>query len=168
MRNKSLWLFVLISFIIVLLVACRPDSGGDGQALPKEPTVAPTKLLEAPIEAPLPGLENVGWRLVSNTDLKGNRISVLPGTEITIEFVDGQVKGSAGCNSFFAVYVLDGDLISFSSAGITEMFCMSPQGIMEQEMNYLSALQDTVSYVITDGRLQLINAKGSTLLVFTR
>ena len=167
MRNKAHVLLFLLVWTGFALAACQPAGTGDSPAGTAGPTIGDTPTY-APVEAPPAGLEGVPWRLISYSDRKGNQASLVPTSEITIEFLDGQVSGSAGCNSYFAAYQLDGERLSFQEAGITERFCTSPEGVMEQEAEYLAALQRAVSYRIADGRLQLLDEQGRTVLLYRR
>ncbi len=96
----------------------------------------------------------------------------LKATEVTLKFEDGllrldsgEVSGSAGCNTYTAGYVLDGDELDFERLAATKMACGEP--IMEQEQRYLSFFEDVKSYYQTiDGRLHLVVTDGREL-VFT-
>jgi len=113
-------------------------------------------------------LEDTNWSLQSHGE-PGNLKDILTDTEITAEFVssEGTVKGSAGCNSYFGSYQLEGSKLSIPGPiGATEMYCMEPEGIMEQEQQYLTALGAAESYKIENGRLQ-INC-GNQILIFER
>ena len=112
------------------------------------------------------GLENTTWVLESYGEL-GNLQAVLQGTEITAVFdsIEGQVSGSAGCNTYFADYTIDNNNLSILQIAYTEMYCLEPEGVMEQEQQYLEALQAAESFEIENGRLQ-INC-GAQLLVYS-
>jgi len=106
------------------------------------------------------------WVLQSYGEL-GNLKDILTDTEITAEFVsfEGTVKGIAGCNSYFGTYEIEGSqLLIPGPIGATEMYCMEPEGIMEQEQQYLTTLGTAESYEI-DGDELKINC-GSQVLVF--
>ena len=108
-------------------------------------------------------LESKTWVLKSYGE-PGNPQSVLKDTEITAEFnsAEGQVVGSAGCNRYFGSYEVKGDKLSIPGPiGHTEMWC---EGAMEQEEQYLEALQAAESYKIEDGELRL--TCGNQMLVF--
>ena len=101
------------------------------------------------------GLEDITWVLVSYGEPKYER-SVLPDTEITIEFVssDGSVRGSAGCNSYGGGYDVDQDKLTFPGPLMgTAMAC--PEPIMNQEMEYLKTLQAAENYKIEGNQLQI-------------
>lgn len=113
-------------------------------------------------------IEGSLWRLISYTNAKGSLSDILPSSEITAEFKDRQVNGSAGCNQYFASYQANGEQFTINGAGATMMFCSNPAGIMDQEADYLAALEQTVSYNIADDRLQMVNAQGQTILIYIR
>ena len=111
-------------------------------------------------------LEGTKWALQSYGE-PGNPKDVLADTKITAEFVSSEdtVKGSASCNTYFGSYELKGSqLLIPGSIGVTEMYCMEPEGVMEQEQEYLAILQLTESYKIDDDELR-INC-GSQVLIF--
>jgi len=111
-------------------------------------------------------LEDAKWVLQSYGEA-GNPKDILADTEITAEFIssEGTVKGSAGCNSYFGSYELKGSQLSIPGpVGVTEMYCMEPEGVMDQEQEYLTALQLAESFEIDGDELQ-INC-GSQVLIF--
>ena len=118
-----------------------------------------------------PALENLvdpadtTWVLESYGE-QGNLQAVLEGSEITAIFNsdDGQVQGSAGCNTYFANYHITNNMLSIYEIAYTEMYCLEPEGVMDQEEQYLEALQAAESYHIEDGKLRITS--GAQLLVF--
>ena len=112
-------------------------------------------------------IEDTDWVLQSYGEF-GNLKDVLTDTEITAEFVssEGTVEGSAGCNSYSGSYeVKDSQLSIPGPIAATEMYCMEPEGVMEQERQYLEILQAAKSYSVEDGELQ-INC-GDQVLIYT-
>ena len=91
----------------------------------------------------------------------------IPGRKITIKFNDGEVSGIAGCNSYFGSVEIKGDAINFGMMASTEMACMEPAGIMDQEQEYLKFLADVVIFEIADDQLILKQAVQDQL-TFTR
>lgn len=87
-------------------------------------------------------------------------------TNMTATFSSGEVSGSASCNQYFASYEVKGDQITLEGLGWTEMACLNPEGIMEQEMAIMALLGKAVSYQIEDGKL-LLQVEGGQKLVFT-
>jgi len=107
-------------------------------------------------------LESTRWVLESygNAD---NPQAILEGTEVTAEFLAGEVIGSAGCNSYFASYEIDGQDITIDSIGATEMACLEPEGVMDQETLYLSALGQAERFLIEDGTLKIFYSDDQVL-----
>ena len=95
--------------------------------------------------------------------------SVLPGTEITAEFGDdGTLTGSSGCNTYSGTYKTDGAKITISRVGGTEMACDAPDGVMEQEQAYLSALPLAAGYRVEGSKLSLLTAAGTYVATYQR
>ena len=92
------------------------------------------------------------WVLKSYGDAD-NPTAVIAGTEVTAEFSDGEVGGSAGCNHYFGSYEVDGEKLTFGPLASTEMWCEEPEGRMDQEYSYLQALGKAGQYEIKDGEL---------------
>ncbi len=116
------------------------------------------------------GLEDIMWILEFYGE-QGDLQAVLEGTEITAIFdsAGGQVTGSAGCNSYWADYEASGNKLSFTSLFWTEIGCVAPEGIMEQEDYYLKMLQAAESYergssILGVGKLQI--TAGNQVLIF--
>ncbi len=111
------------------------------------------------------GLEDISWILESYGE-PGSLQTVLEGTEITAIFDsgEGQVTGSAGCNGYSGEYKVKGSKLSIFEMTWTEMGCPEPAGILEQETQYLKALQSAESYEISVGKLQITS--GNQVLIF--
>jgi len=141
MMKRILGMLSLLLIVVLGLIAC---STGTGEAM----------------------LEDTAWILESYGE-PGNLQAVIADTEITAEFASAEetVKGSAGCNSYFGSYELKGSQLSIPGPiGATEMYCMEPEGVMDQEQEYLAVLQLAESYEIDGDELQ-INC-GSQVLIF--
>lgn len=112
--------------------------------------------------------EDTTWFLASYGE-QGNLQSVLEGTEITATFesAEHQVNGSAGCNSYFGEYKVSGNELTIHQIAYTEMACLDPEGIMEQEDQYLRIFQKVETYEMHDGKLQL-NSDGKVLVFSTK
>ena len=112
------------------------------------------------------GLEDKTWVLESYGE-EGSLQAVLTGTEITALFdsAEGRVRGSAGCNSYFGDYQVSKNKLSIPMMAHTEMYCLEPEGVMEQETQYLKILQTAESYEVGDGKLRI--TAGSQILVFS-
>ena len=92
---------------------------------------------------------------------------LIPGTEITLTFEEGQVRGSSGCNTYGGSYEVDGDKITMSDLYMTEMACLDPEGVMDQELEYLELLRDAQAFQVDEGEL-VIEAATDEVLAFAR
>lgn len=91
---------------------------------------------------------------------------VVQGTEVTIEFSENGVSGSAGCNSYSAPVQVDDSTIDVGPAKVTRARCDDPEHLMGQERRYLDILQSVSEYRIYGDRLALLTDKDK-LLLFT-
>ncbi len=108
-------------------------------------------------------LAGTSWRVMGVNDGRQAVTSPIIGTTVTLNFgVDGQVTGSAGCNSYFGPYQTEGDQIRVGPLGSTRKMCVRPEGIMEQEAQFLAALQAGTTFRVTGDRLNIRNAVGAT------
>jgi heat shock protein HslJ len=115
----------------------------------------------SPGPADSPSLEGTRWMLVT---LEGK--PPLTGTAPSAEFSADQMSGSAGCNQYFGTYAVSGSDISISNMAITEMACLNPEGVMEQDQAFLAALASAASYRLAGAQLELLDARGSVILAF--
>jgi heat shock protein HslJ len=106
-------------------------------------------------------LRDTAWELAS---LAGS--DLLPGTTITIEFAADQVSGSAGCNHYGGSYKTSGESLNLVDLYATEMGCLEPAGILEQEAAYLGALRMAARYQIDGRRLEILDETGTKSLVY--
>ncbi len=134
MNTKHVAAFALAAAVLLALAACAGLGGSTGDPL-----------------------EGTSWRL---TTLAGS--GLIAGTEITATFEEGQVHGAA-CNSYGGKYQVSGDRLTISEVFATEMACLDPQGVMEQETLYLRLLTGARSFQLTGGRLSILAAGGEEL-----
>jgi len=87
----------------------------------------------------------------------------IPETTITATFEDGQVRGSAGCNSYGGSYQVSDDTITVGQVAITEMACLEPEGAMDQELVFVEFLTDAQTFRLADGQLQIFRSDGEAL-----
>jgi len=135
MRTKSLAILTLTGIVVLLLAAC-------GSA-------------DSPVSDPLDG---TSWVLTAYRKSKP-----IPGTTMTAAFEESKIGGSAGCNSYSATYQVVDDTIQIGPIAMTEMFCMEPEGVMEQETMLLGFLQDAQTFRFVDGQLQISRSDGEAL-----
>ena len=87
----------------------------------------------------------------------------IQGTTITAEFKDGEIHGSAGCNSYHGSYRISGGSIQISDLALTLMACPEPEGVMEQEQYIMQFLQDAQTLRMSGSRLFLRRSDGEEL-----
>ena len=106
-------------------------------------------------------LSNSVWVLESYGSTDDSR-QVLEGTRVTLEFDlnDNVISGSTGCNTYFGNIELSGRTVRLDSLSWTERACAYPEGVMQQEANFMNALQGSSAYEITDGLLVLQSSGG--------
>ena len=109
--------------------------------------------------------EDKEWVLESYGEPE-NVQSVIEGTEITATFssTGHEVRGSAGCNSYFGDYQINKDELSIPVLANTERACLEPEGVMDQEQQYLQTLGLAESYEIKDGKLHITCSDGAVLV----
>ena len=109
-------------------------------------------------------LDDTKWFLRSYGE-QNDLAAIIEDTEITATFnsTKSEVSGSAGCNTYFARYEVAGSNLSIFEMGWTEMACVSPEGIMEQEQEFLSLLANAQSFQADDTTLTVICSEGQTL-----
>lgn len=116
--------------------------------------------------APLLGLRDAQWQLVSYGDVDG-LTSVIEGSLVTIEFdEENNVAGAGGCNSYAGNYETNVDAISIGQIVSTEIACLD-DALMTQERAYYEALQAAVRYEISGEQLIIEYGEGQQL-VFMR
>jgi heat shock protein HslJ len=103
-------------------------------------------------------LAGTSWVLVAYGEARP-----IPGTTITANFEDGQLRGSAGCNTYFGSYQVSGDKIRVGDMAMTEMACLEPAGVMEQEQVFAEFMRNAQSFRLVDGQLQIFRPDGRAL-----
>lgn len=120
----------------------------------------------AKVAAPPPSLGGTKWDVVNYNNGKEAVVSVTTGTELTLNFgADGRVSGSAGCNSFTGTFESADGTLKIGPLASTRMLCSEPAGIMEQEAQYLTALQNSATYEIVNGALTIRDTAGAMQVV---
>lgn len=112
-------------------------------------------------------LEDIEWQASGINNGKGGVLSTANTHLTTAVFSDGTVSGSTGCNRYNGTYDIEGDQIVFGPAAATRKFCAEPEGIMEQEQQFLAALGRASTFQVTPGKLELRDEKGSLQVSFS-
>lgn len=96
------------------------------------------------------------WRVTAYNNGKQGVVSVLGDSDIRVHFgAGGALSGSAGCNAFNAIYATSGQGIKISRLAATKKMCARPRGIMEQEAQFLKALETAAIWILDGDRLEL-------------
>jgi len=91
--------------------------------------------------------------------------SPIPGTTLTAEFTADQVSGSSGCNTYSGGYTLTGDSVAVGPLASTQMAC--EQDVMDQEAQFLTALQTPATVESSGGIVTLRDAAGAIQVTLT-
>lgn len=79
---------------------------------------------------------------------------------------DERLGGFSGCNNYGARYqATDTAFRVIGGVETTDMACVTPAGVMEQEQEYAETLMDVSTYRLTAGRLNMADERGDTVLV---
>lgn len=103
-------------------------------------------------------LDGTSWELTAYRKSKP-----IAGTTVTATFDDGRIHGSSGCNIYSGSYRVRRDTISVSELAWTEMACLEPDGVMEQEMLVMGFLSDARTFRLDEGQLQIFQSDGEAL-----
>jgi heat shock protein HslJ len=114
-------------------------------------------------------LAGSSWLAIGYNNGKQAVVSVSAGSELTAIFgKDGNLTGSAGCNEYNGPYKVDGAKITIGPLASTRKSCNDPEGVMEQETQYLTALQSAATYQIEGNRMELRTAAGALAADYIR
>lgn len=95
--------------------------------------------------------------------------SVIAAAEITATFTEeGELRGGAGCNTYRSTFTTDGVAIAISPPASTKKFCAQPEGVMQQEAEYLQVLSSAARFRLDGSTLRLTRADGTHLVDFAR
>jgi heat shock protein HslJ len=144
------------ALLIGLLAACVP-----GGATPTEPGVDPTP---EGIGGELAGTQ---WVLES-MGTPGSETPAVEAGKVTIQFnANGQVGGSAGCNTYGGQYSVQNGNLSTTEVASTLMACEDAD-LMQQELDYLAALSSAGAYEINGDQLTVQYNDGQSVLNFVQ
>jgi heat shock protein HslJ len=100
------------------------------------------------------------------TSLNGEPL--LEGTNITLAFYQSELSGFAGCNGYGSQYELIGnDEIKILEIASQAEGCLEPEGVLDQESEYLKQLLNIKQYRIESGVLTLSNPEFGQALVYS-
>jgi heat shock protein HslJ len=128
---------------------------------------------------PMPGTEwGLAFLWMADSEMWS---PVVPTSMTTIIFGEGEAAGSGGCSDYTVGY--EGDLqiekvmeatdtyaelptLTFEPVAAELESCAEPEGIMDQEQAYFTALGSVAYYFKLGGMLMMLDADGTPLLVF--
>lgn len=114
-------------------------------------------------------LAGTTWAITAYHDGVSAVVSVLESAEANITFADdGTLSGTAGCNRVLGSYTAGDGEISFGTIATTQMACMTPDGLMDQEAAIVAALESAATYSIEGDTLDMRTAEDAIAVQFTR
>jgi heat shock protein HslJ len=113
----------------------------------------------------LEDLADTHWQLSSYGDIDAE-VPVVEGSTITLDIgPNGEIGGSAGCNSFGGTYTLDQGKIAVGEISSTLMAC-ADQLVMDQEEQFLAALKSATGIEMNGDELTILYNEGKSALRF--
>jgi heat shock protein HslJ len=156
-EQEQLYLVALESVATFQIIANRLE------LISEEGALAAMYQAVEPVE--LPG---TNWDVISYNNGRGGVTSVIIGTELTVNFDEETVAGLAGCNNYNGGYEVDGQAINFGPLATTRKFCPDPEGTMDQESEFLAALENAARYEIEGDRMDMYFEDGARAMTLER
>ena len=114
-------------------------------------------------------LAGSNWIVTSYNNGQEAVVNTMTDTELTANFgTDGRVSGNTGCNNYNAGFTVDGSNITIELGVSTMMFCDQPEGVMDQEQQFLAALSSAATYQIMGNTMQMRTADDALAAIFMR
>ncbi len=128
-----------------------------------QPIASPQPPIETPADDALVGTR---WEVVNYNNGRDALVSPLLDTRLTMEFGSGgSLSGSSGCNTYTTSYQINGSSITIGLPGGSQRLCSEPEGIMEQEAEFLAAIQSASTFTINGSRLEMRTASGQNAII---
>ena len=108
-------------------------------------------------------LEDNMWQVTGINNGHGGVVSNAHTHQAYLQFTQGKLQGSSGCNTLTASYQTDESELSIGPVGSTRKFC-AEEGLMTQEQKMLQALTQVTRYEIRTNQLRLLNTNGSLMM----
>lgn len=141
----------------------RPQRDGDRLSL-LSAAGAPLLVFQA---EPAPALAGLRSTITGFNNGRQAVVSPLPGSTLSLAFGDGVVKGFGGCNTLRASYKAEGSRIAVGPVSTTRRVC-TPVGLMQQEREFVAALQSTTRWAFSGALLDMHRPDGERTLTGTR
>lgn len=159
-RFRDLWIVAVLSACF-LVTACGIGGGGEGGSGSTDSS------LIVPVTSDPDPLSGTRWELVAFEGEEG-ALRIPPEAQLFVEFDQGSLKFTTGCNDPSGYYTLEGEQITITFAKITTMDCTNKVGeeVMAIENAFGAVLPTFESYTIDGDELRIRHASGE--LVFRR
>ena len=109
------------------------------------------------------------WQVSAFNNGRQAVVSPLVGTVLDVSFLEGgRIGGSSGCNRYSAKIRVAGNQVAISAPLSTRRLCGEPQGVMEQERQFLAALTSVATLRHEGKRLELRRADGALAVILQR
>ncbi|MFZ0544967.1 MAG: META domain-containing protein [Candidatus Promineifilaceae bacterium] len=109
-------------------------------------------------------LEGTAW-VLSGIATNDAVVNTWVDEQITAQFLDGNMSGSSGCNSYGTSYDVSGSSITLGEVVGTLMACEDEE-VMAREGEFLNALQNVASFKIVRNNLTFLDADGNLVMSF--
>ncbi len=130
------------------------------------PAIATPPAETAPLQMAQARSLQGSWRLANMTQ-PPFPTPMLPVGDLTADFANGRVSGSGGCNRYNGSYTTNGSQLKIGPLASTFKAC--EEATMQQETNFLKAMQAATRYQVNNDGLQIYykNQDGEGVLRFT-
>ena len=114
-------------------------------------------------------LAGTSWIVTGYSDGSQALASVLAGTTLTADFAaDGTLSGNSGCNDYSGPYKITDNQVGIGPLASNKKACSDPLGVMEQEAQYMAALENAEVFVIDGNVLELSEVDGTLMANFAK
>jgi heat shock protein HslJ len=139
-----------------MLAACGDDSDSSSDAS-AAPQAQPANSDDA--------LTGTSWVLSEVPTSSGPTLDAAARRAATLEFTDGSVAGSTGCNDFSGTYTVDGDALTIELGPMTQKAC-TDTALQAQETAIVERLPKVASYAVSEDGLTLNDESDAALLIY--
>lgn len=139
----------LIGMLLVTAAACGSDGGSSSGSSTTSTSGASGS-----------SLTGTSWKLEDSSAFRTQ------GVTVTLEFAEGRITGTGGCNNYSGPYRVQGSNLTIGpDLASTRMACAPPADAVET--SYLATLPKVQRFAVQGETLRLSDSSGKTLLEFT-
>ena len=113
-------------------------------------------------------LAGTSWDVINYNNGRQAVVGLIADTEISANFGEREITGDGGCNQYFAGYSVNGNAIDIGTPARTFRFCPEPTGVMDQETEFLIALESAATYSIEGDQLWMRTAADEIAVIMKR